>query len=157
MSTHQDGRLSDGQAFDRMIEQSEKWAKRTSIPKDESSWRSHFTTSNAALLDELTSRSTASARRFTAKDWILGIVLWIIIAMTVFVLSVFLMQLSGTTTIIFGVFAILIAIVGFWQSYQETSSERRAERRMERKRAQLVEIGWKRAERILTDRAANGA
>lgn len=151
-----EARMSAGQAFDRIIEVSEAWAKRTSIPRERSDWRNHYVTSNAASLDELSERSSASARAFTAKDWILGIMLWIIIAMTVFVLSVFLMQLSGTTTIIFGVFSLFIAVIGFWQSYQETCSEQRASRRRERKRAQLAEIGFKRAERILNGRATDG-
>ena len=145
--------MADGAALDQMTEAAEAWARKyRNLEGGEDDWRRDFDERHAARAEQLAEASTAPARPFAARDWILGIVLWLLIAAAVFVFSVLVMQLQGTWTIVFGVFALLIAGVGLWQSYAETSSATRAATRLEKKRSWLMDVSRKAAFDVLRGR-----
>lgn len=147
-------RLSDGKALDRLTEQAEQWAKSYGGVSDESKWEPAFTSKFERVAASLARQCTEPARRFTARDWILGIILWLTIAAIIFVLSVFVLALETTWTIAFGIFAVLVAIVGLWQSYLETTSEKRAGTKLQKKEEWLMAVSKKAAMRILAARQA---
>lgn len=145
--------LSDGKALDAMTTDAEAWARKyRPAAGGEEAWGRDFDARLGRRADELAAASTAPARRFRARDWVLAVLLWLVIGMAVFVFSVAVMQLSGTWTIIFGVFAILVAAVGLWQSWAETTSAARAEKRLAKKRRWLADVSRKSAFDIIRAR-----
>lgn len=150
--------MADGKALDEMTEAAEAWARKAKLPEGgEDAWRRAFDERLGGRADQLAAKSTQPARPFEPRDWILALILWLLIGMAVFVFSVFVMQLQGTWTIVFGAFAILLAGVGIWQSWSETTSERRAAQRLEKKRAWLMDVSRKAAFDILRGRSAGGS
>ena len=154
-TTSADGRpMPDGKALDEIIEASEKWARSyRRLEEPEETWKADYEARQAGLIDRLAEQTTAPARPFQARDWILAIVLWLLIAMAVFVFSVVVMSLSGTWTIVFGVFALLIAAVGVVQSYRETTSGPRAAKRLAATRERIEGVGRRAALDLLRERA----
>lgn len=152
--TPQGPTLKDGQALDRLTERTEEWARSYGRIRDESRWADDFDARFAKQADSFAEQCTPAARRFTARDWILAIVLWAMIAMIVFVGAVVLLSLQGTTTLVFLAFAVLVGVVGLWQTYLETTSEARAAKKLEKKREWLYSVSRKAAMSILQQRAA---
>lgn len=146
--------LKPGKALDLLTEKVEKWAGNYRKLGEPERWEPDFEAKFARDAADLASRSSASARRFVARDWVLAIVLWGMIAAIVWVFSLFVMQLEGAWPIIFAVFAVLIAAVGIWQSYMEVTSEKRAADKLAKNEQWLLGVTRKTANRILTQRAA---
>lgn len=146
--------LKPGKALDLLTEKVEKWAQSYRHLDEPDRWDTDFQAKFQDDAAALARRSTAEARRFEARDWFLAILLWALIGGIVWVFSFLVMQLEGTWPIIFGVFALLVAIVGIWQSYTETTSEKRAADKLAKSEQWLLGVTRKAANRILTQRAA---
>lgn len=154
MSTETDGSvLKDGEAMDMLTERAERWAAKYKQLSDPERWRSDYDEYFTAPALRLAERCTLAARAFGPKDWILAFVLWFLIGGTVFLASNFLMQLEPTWQIVFAVFAVLIAAVGIVQSYLETTSEKRAVKRLAAKHEWLLNVSRKAALATLSSRA----
>lgn len=154
MSADAQKRLRDGEAMDQMLTESDRWAKRYKITGDEHDWVAAFDAHHEPIATRLAMQSTQEARPFTARDWVLAAFVWVLMGMIVFAGSVILMNLQGTLTIIFGVFAVLVAIVGLIATYFETASPARAERRFQRKREWLMRTSRNSAIDIVRSRAS---
>lgn len=143
-----DDMLSDGKALDLATDQAERWARTFRADRSDSpSQAAHDALDERAR--ELADRTVPPVRAFTGRDWVLGVVLWLCIGAIVFVGSVALLGLSGQTTIWFALFALGLAVVGLWQSYAETTSVPRHERKVARKREWLVGATHKAAMKAL--------
>ncbi|PPG04265.1 hypothetical protein C5E06_05590 [Pseudoclavibacter sp. RFBI5] len=145
--------LKDGEAMDMLTDRAERWAAKYKNLSDSERWRSDYDEHFDAPALQLAKRCTLEARPFGVKDWILALVLWFLIGGTVFLASNFLMQLEPTWQIVFAVFAVLIAVVGIMQSYLETTSERRAAKRLAGKKDWLLSVSRKAAMATLSSRA----
>lgn len=143
-----------GKALDLMIEKVEAWAKSYKWPDQPEKWEPAFEQKFQPEAQILARRSTATPRRFEAKDWVLGIVLWGIIAACVWVFSFFVMQLDEMWPWVFAAFAVLIAAVGIWQSYQEVTSEKRAADKLAKNEQWLLGVSRKTVARVMATRIA---
>ncbi|WP_371029374.1 hypothetical protein [Pseudoclavibacter sp. JSM 162008] len=151
------GPLKDGEAMDLLTDRAEHWAAQYRNLSDPDRWRADYDAHFAAPALQLAKRCTLGARKFGARDWILALVLWFLIGGTVFLASNFLMQLEPTWQIVFAVFAGLIAVVGIVQSYLETTSEKRATKRLAAKNEWLLNVSRKAAMATLNSRSGASA
>ncbi|WP_068492926.1 hypothetical protein [Pseudoclavibacter helvolus] len=149
--------LKDGEAMDLLTDRAERWAGKYKNLSDPERWRSDYDEHFTAPALQLAKRCTLEARPFGAKDWILAFVLWFLIGGTVFLASNFLMQLEPTWQIVFAIFAALIAVVGIVQSYLETTSEKRAAKRLSAKHEWLLNVSRKAALATLNSRSGAAA
>ena len=149
--------MKDGQALDRLTEHVESWARSYRHLDDPDRWDGDFAAKFESEANDLARRSTPRARPFAARDWILAIVLWGLIAGTVWVFSYYVMQLDGTWPIVFAVFAVLIAAVGIWQSYLEVTSEKREADKLVKKQQWLLGVTRKVSHRVFAERHAKRA
>ncbi|MGO2110972.1 MAG: hypothetical protein ACTH31_05110 [Pseudoclavibacter sp.] len=146
--------LKPGKALDLLTEKVENWAQSYRRLDEPERWGTDFESKFQRDAASLAGRCSQAARRFEGRDWGLAIALWLAIGVVVWVFSVFVMQLDGSWPIIFGVFAALIAAVGIWQSYVETTSEKRAADKLAKHEQWLLGVTRKNATKILTERAA---
>lgn len=149
--------LKDGQALDRLTERVESWARSYRFLDDPDRWDTDFAAKFEREAGDLARRATPEPRPFAARDWLLALVLWGLIAGTVWVFSYYVMQLDGTWPIIFAVFAVMIAAVGIWQSYLEVTSEKRYTEKLAKKEQWLLGVSRKASHRIFAERQAKRA
>ncbi|GGA76704.1 hypothetical protein GCM10011490_29340 [Pseudoclavibacter endophyticus] len=146
--------LKPGKALDLLTEKVEKWATSYRRLDEPERWESDFEARFRREAAELARRSTAEARRFEARDWFLAVILWALIAVMVWLFSVFVMQLDGVWPLVFAAFAVLVGAVGVWQSYLEVTSEKRAAGKLAKNEQWLLGVTRKTANRLLSQRAA---
>ena len=146
--------LRDGQALDRLVEQSVRWARSYAHLDDESRWQADFDAKFGADTARLARECTAPARRFTLFDWVVGVALWTVLGGIVYAATMMLMQPQG----MWGWFAVgagaAVFVVGLGYIYFETTTEWAARRRLAQKERWLAGAASRQAFDVLRRREA---
>ncbi|MDJ1371853.1 SdpI family protein [Gulosibacter molinativorax] len=137
--------LKDGQAVDQLSDRAERWAKKYKNQSDEKQFLVDFDAKFRPEAAKLAAQCTVGARPFGLKEWIIAVPLWLILGAIVFFGSVLLMQPTGVWFWVFLVVAVLIAIVGIAYVYYDTTSEKRAAKRLADKVDWLLGVSRKTA------------
>lgn len=146
--------LKDGEALDRMLDRTERWAKSYAHPADLDRAATDFDAKFRREAEQLASQSTPRARKFGLADWLMAVMLWLIIAGIVLGGSVLLMQPDMGQFWIFVAAAVVIFVVGLAYVYFDTTSPKRAERKLADKVEWLLGAAKKRSFATLAERAA---
>lgn len=159
MQQRSDGRagapiLKDGEALDRLLDRTERWAASYAHVGDESRWEADFDAKFRKEAETLAAQSTPRARAFGIVDWLMAVLLWLIIAGVVLGGSVLLMRPDPFGFWLFVAAAVLIFAIGVGYVYYDTTNPKRAERKLADKEAWLLGATKKRAFATLRERAA---
>ena len=147
--------LKDGEAMDRLIDRTERWARSyPNLTADEAKWETDFDAKFRREAEQLAAQSTPKARPFVLVDWIMAVLLWLIIAGIVLGGSILLMRPEPLWFWIFVGVAVAIAVIGIAYVRYDTTSPARAERKLEQKTEWLLGATKRRALADLRDRAA---
>lgn len=147
--------LKDGQALDRLIDRTERWAASyPHIAADRSRWQTDYEAKFRREAEQLATQSTAPARAFGPKDWILAVLLWLIISGGVLAMSILLMRPDPLWFWVFVGVAVAIFIIGVGFVYYDTTTPARADKRLAEKEEWLLSAARKPAFAKLEQRAA---
>ena len=146
--------LKDGEALDRLVDRTERWAASYPHIADPSRWDGDYEAKFRREAEQLATQSTAPAREFGVKDWILAVLLWLIMGGGVLALSILLMQPDQFWFWVFVGTAVGIFVIGVAYVYVDTTSPKRAEQRRRNKIEWLLGAARKPAYATLETRAA---
>ncbi|KAB1642676.1 hypothetical protein [Gulosibacter chungangensis] len=132
--------MKDGEAVDRLSDRVERWAKKFQRANDEEGFLEGFEAKFRPEAEELARQCTPPARPFGLKEWIIAVPLWLILGAIVFVLSLLVMQPTGIWLWLFAAVGVLIAIIGIGYVYFDTTSEKRAAKRLADKTEWLLGV-----------------
>lgn len=140
-----------------LTDRAERWAGKYKNLSDPERWRSDYDEHFTAPALQLAKRCTLEARPFGAKDLILAACALVPHRRHGLPRLELLMRLEPTWQIVFAIFAALIAVVGIVQSYLETTSEKRAAKRLSAKHEWLLNVSRKAALATLNSRSGAAA
>lgn len=144
--------LKDGQALDRLGDRAERWAKKYAKVDDDAAFRADYDAKFRPEAEKLAAQCTLPARSFGLKEWIIALPLWLIVAGGVFGFSVLIMQPDGPWVWLFAAVAVLVFVGGFGAVYLDTTSEKRAAKRLRDKTEWLLGASRKSANTVLQNR-----
>lgn len=146
--------LKDGEAADRFAAQVERWARGYRNLDDEAQLRNDYGAKFRPEAERLATACTAPARVFEARDWVLAVLLWAIIAGGVLLGSILLMKPEPLWFWVFVGVAVAIFGIGLALVYRDTTSEKRAQQRLREKTNWLIGLGLRAAEKVVRERRA---
>ena len=147
--------LKDGEAMDRLLDRTERWAKAYShLDAGEHRWEADFDAKFRREAEQLAAECTPKARSFVVADWIMAVLLWLIIGGIVLGGSILLMRPDPFWFWVFVGVAVAIAAIGIGYVRYDTTSPARAERKLAQKTEWLVGATKRRALADLRERYA---